>query len=40
MRFRAGALHLFATLSPERFLEGGKMAYFETGAEPPITGPP
>jgi len=26
------ALHVFATLTPEQMLEGGKMGYFETTA--------
>jgi hypothetical protein len=29
----ARLLHIFATLTPEQMLEGGKMGYFETTAQ-------
>jgi hypothetical protein len=34
----ARLLHVFATLTPEQFLEGGKMVYFESNA-PKQSGP-
>ena len=35
----ARAMHLFATMTPEAVLEGGKKAYFETHAKPATTVP-
>ena len=35
----ARTMHLFATMTPEVILEGGKKAYFETHAKPAITVP-
>jgi hypothetical protein len=32
-------MHLFATMTPEKVLEGGKKAYFETPTKPSTATP-